>query len=141
VARHRVPAACGRRDRERLFPQYGLAYGVADRRIRVLLARIPARAPPDETRGKEHRRSLALAVREQAEGKSTPQHSTAPLESSREPEGDRHAMGFPETASIGGRTFRHGWLNEGSMSDIVFLLLSLLLFYLAIRYTRWADRV
>jgi hypothetical protein len=32
-------------------------------------------------------------------------------------------------------------LEEGSMTDIVFLALSILLFYAAIRYTRWSDRV
>ncbi len=32
-------------------------------------------------------------------------------------------------------------VEEESMSDLIFLLLSVVLFYLAIRYTRWADRV
>jgi len=27
------------------------------------------------------------------------------------------------------------------MSDVLFVLLSLVLFYLAIRYTKWSDRV
>lgn len=51
-------------------------------------------------------------------------------------------MGFPDTSFIGRPPAeRRDRREEENMSDVVFLLLSVVLFYLSIRYTRWADRV